>query len=117
MLKQIHSNEDFTIVTALLGKTGRLSFGVNGALKKFKVKKGTATWDFAINKKWHFDRINYECRQWKMTLNRHCELSDPTDYGWVNDDNRSLGIHWTECKPAPEALLEFLTCSCCKSEC
>ena len=43
MLKQIHSNEDFTIVTALLGKTGRLSFGVNGALKKFKVKKGTAT--------------------------------------------------------------------------
>ena len=51
ILKQIHSNEDFTIVTALLGKTGRLSFGVNGALKKFKVKKGTATWDFAINKK------------------------------------------------------------------
>ena len=65
----------------------------------------------------HIDRINYECRQWKMALNLHCELSDPTDYGWVNDDNRSLGIHWTECKPAPEALLEFLTCSCCKSEC
>ena len=65
----------------------------------------------------HFDRLNYQCRQWKTALNLHHELSDPTDHGWVNDDNGRLGIHWTECKPAPEAILEFVTCSCRKSEC
>ena len=56
----------------------------------------------------HFDRVNYQCRQWKMALNLHQELSD---------DNGRLGIHWTEYKPAPEAILEFVTCSCRKSEC
>ena len=65
----------------------------------------------------HFDRINYKCRQWKMMLNLHHELSDPADYGSVNDDNGSLRIHWTESKPALEAILKFVTCSCCKSEC
>ena len=65
----------------------------------------------------HFDRVNYQCCQWKMALNPHHELSDPTDHGWVNDDNGRSGMHWTECKPAPEAILEFVTRSCCKSEC
>ena len=45
------------------------------------------------------------------------ELSFPTYHGWVNDDNGRLGIHWTESKPALEAILEFVTCSCRKSEC
>ena len=52
-----------------------------------------------------------------MALNLHQELSDPADHGWINDDNERLGIHWTECEPAPEAILEFVTCSCRKSEC
>ena len=65
----------------------------------------------------HFDRANHQCRQRKMALNLHHELSDPTDHCWINDDNGRLGIHWTECKPAPEAILEFVTCSCRKSEC
>ena len=30
-----------------------------------------------------------------MALNLHHELSDPTDHGWVKDDNERLGIHWT----------------------
>ena len=63
----------------------------------------------------HFNRVNYQCRQWKMALNLHHELSDPTDHGWLNDDNGRLEIHWAECKPAPEAILQFVTCSCCKS--
>ena len=63
----------------------------------------------------HFDRANYQCHQWKMALRLHHEF-DPIDHGWVND-NGILGIHLKECKPAPEAILEFVTCSCCKSEC
>ena len=31
-------------------------------------------------------------------------------------DNGRLGIHRTECKPTPEAILKFITCSCRKSE-
>ena len=44
----------------------------------------------------HFDRVNYQCCQWKMALNPHHELFDPTDHGWVNDDNGRSGMHWTE---------------------
>ena len=50
-----------------------------------------------------------------MALN--LQLCDPTDHGWVNDDNGRFGIHWTECKPVLEAILEFVTCSCHKSKC
>ena len=63
----------------------------------------------------HFDRVNYQCRQCKIALNLHLELSDATDYSWVNDDNGRLGVHWTDCKPAQG--LEFVTCSCHNSEC
>ena len=52
-----------------------------------------------------------------MAFNLHHELSDPTDQGWVNDDSGKLEIHWTEHKSAPEGILEFVTCSCGKSEC
>ena len=54
----------------------------------------------------HFNKVNYQFRQWKITLNLHHELSDQTDHVWVNDDNGSLGIHWADCKP-----VEFVTCS------
>ena len=29
----------------------------------------------------HFDRVNYQCWQWKMALNFHHELFEPTDHG------------------------------------
>ena len=32
----------------------------------------------------HFDRINYQCHQWKMAVTFYHELSDLTDYAWVN---------------------------------
>ena len=54
----------------------------------------------------HFNKVNYQFRQWKIALNLHHELSDQTDHVWVNDDNGSLGIHWADCKP-----VEFVTCS------
>ena len=65
-----------------------------------------------------------------MALNFQHKLPDPTDHGQAtiecgftlkrvrdmtrtySQDNRSLGIPLTECKPAPEAILEFLICSC-----
>ena len=53
----------------------------------------------------YFDGVNYQCHQWKMALNLHTELPDPTDHDWVNEDNGSLGIRLTECKPAKEPIL------------
>ena len=142
IFKHIHSNENFTIATALLGETERLSLGIKEVLERmicvlYKAKdevnvNNTRYMLFSKSKKapppqsllptkdalyLHFDRVNYQCRQWKMALNLHHELSDSTDHGWVNDDNGRLGIHLTEYKPAPEAILEFVKCSCRKSEC
>ena len=137
IFKHIHANEDFTIATAVLDETERLSLGIEEVLErticvlykaKDKVNVNNARYMlFSDSKKappptkdalyLHFDRVKYQCCQWKMALNLHHELSDPNDHGWVNDDNERLGIHWTECKPAPEAIWKFVTRSCRKSEC
>ena len=120
--KHIHSNEDFTIATAVLGETERLSLGIKEVLErmicilyKAKDEVNVNNARYMLFSKWkkapppeslppkkdvlylHFDRVYYQCPQWKMALNLHHELSDPTDHGWVNDDNGKLGIHWTEC--------------------
>ena len=142
IFKHIYSNEDFTITTALLGETERLSLGIKEVLERMicslykakdEVNVNNARYMLFLKSKkaplseslpptkyalhLHFDRVDYQCRQGKMVLNLHHELSNPTDHGWVNDDNGRLGIHWIECKPVLEAVLEFVTCSCRKSEC
>ena len=137
-LKHINSNEDFIIATGLLCKIERLSLGLKVALERiicvnhkakyevnannakhmlFSMSKKTPPEPLPSTKDVYFDRVNYQCRPWKMALNLRHELSDPTDHGWVNDNNGSLGIHWKQCKPVPEVILEFVTCSCRKSEC
>ena len=118
IFKHIHSNEDFTITTALLGETEKLSLGIKEVLERMICVLYKAKDEFNVNNErymlfskskkapppyslqptkyglyLHFDRVNYQCRLWKMALNLHHELSDPTDHGCVNDDSGRLGIH------------------------
>ena len=62
----------------------------------------------------HFERSNYQCRQWKKALDHVSE--EPKNHGRKNE-NGSLEISWANEKPAPESILEFVTCNCRKSRC
>lgn len=64
----------------------------------------------------HFDRANYQCQQWKMARNRCHIVPNPDNHGWV-EGNGSLAVRWLTSKPAPEVILEFVSCSCRKREC
>ena len=36
-------------------------------------------------------------------------------HGWVCKDNELLDIRWMTCSPAPEEMLEFISCKCRKA--
>ena len=64
----------------------------------------------------HFDRANYQCHEWKSALDKDHLLLNPVGYGWKEDDGK-LAVNWTLFKPAPDSILEFVSCECKKSQC
>ena len=53
----------------------------------------------------------------KSTLSPNVDATDPVGHGWCKVGTETLEIKWMNQKPAPDALLEFLSCECKKSEC
>ena len=64
----------------------------------------------------HLMRVNYQVAEWKGALNSEHMPANPIGSGWILEDG-NLSIHWTINKPAPEEILEFVSCSCKKSKC
>ena len=64
----------------------------------------------------HFARANYQVREWKSALNIDYEQLDPDGKGWTTENN-ILNIKWMNQKPAPESILEFVSCQCRKNAC
>ena len=42
-------------------------------------------------------------------------VPDPKEGGWTSDDDGKLVIEWMSGSPAPDAVLQLLTCKCAKS--
>ena len=62
----------------------------------------------------HIKRANYQSFEWKRAL---CyEYSNPVGNGWIIEDG-ALSIQWTLNRPAPDEILEFISCNCKKSKC
>ena len=61
----------------------------------------------------HLDRVNYHIYKWKSALTNR-ELPDPTGHRWLMNDSE-MQIEWCIQKPAPDAVLEFVTCRCVKT--
>ena len=62
----------------------------------------------------HIKRANYQSFVWKRAL---CyEYSNPVGNGWIREDG-ALSIQWTLNRPAPDEILEFISCNCKKSKC
>ena len=65
----------------------------------------------------HARRANYQAGLWRRCLRQDPEEPDPQQHGWEvvgEPGKRHLDIDWMDLKPAPDAVLELLSCSCPK---
>ena len=64
----------------------------------------------------HIECANYQCKLWKKLLHYHPYLPHPIEHGWTDVDG-SLAVQWGHLKSALYSILEYVSCSCKKSEC
>ena len=62
----------------------------------------------------HIKRANYQAAIWKRSLERAPAVPSPVGRGWLLS-NEDLMPHWMDGFPAPEAVLDLLSCNCSKS--
>lgn len=59
----------------------------------------------------HVKRSNYQAAIWRRALSPCPDIPSPQEHGW-NIDNDVINFVWLDSKPAPEEVLELLSCSC-----
>ena len=64
----------------------------------------------------HAARANYQAAIWHRSLQADPEVPSPIECkGWTLSEEGELLITWMTGAPAPEVVLEFLSCKCKKS--
>ena len=67
----------------------------------------------------HMLRANYQAAIWQRSLEQFPEVPNPTGHGWKiesQDGQDVLAVDWMNGKPAPQALIDLLACTC-RREC
>lgn len=65
----------------------------------------------------HFQRDNYKCLLQRRSLYSEFPLPNSTNHCWVAEEDGSFAVQWTINRPAPESMLDFVSCSCSETEC
>eukprot|EP00794_Sanderia_malayensis_P001475 gene1475-1633_t len=60
----------------------------------------------------HCLRANYQAYIWRQALTPSIDIAPPEQNGWQIMEDGLLAIRWMTCKPAPEEVLELLSCDC-----
>ena len=59
----------------------------------------------------HASRANYQAAIWQRALDAN--IPSPIDCdGWVLDENGQLQVNWMTGSPAPDVVLQFMSCKC-----
>ena len=59
----------------------------------------------------HIHRANYQAYIWRSCFEQFPRIPEPEHYGWFYK-NETLSIDWMDGKPAPDAVLDLLSCVC-----
>ena len=62
----------------------------------------------------HIKRANYQTAIWRRAIVAQPNLPSPDGHGWIVCD-KEITINWMATKPAPNEILELLSCGCRKS--
>ena len=60
----------------------------------------------------HAMRANYQAAIWTGSLQQHPQVPSPVEHGWTRKDDGQLIVEWMRGSPAPEAVLQLLSCKC-----
>ena len=64
----------------------------------------------------HVKRANYQSFIWKRALHANPDITSPVGDGWSLSGD-VLEVVWMESLPAPESVLELITCDCRRLKC
>ena len=62
--------------------------------------------------KHHSMRANYQVAVWRRCLDAIPDIPSPDGNGWSTNEDNVISIFWNELKPAPEEVLQLLSCEC-----
>ncbi|KAJ8414129.1 hypothetical protein AAFF_G00067270 [Aldrovandia affinis] len=60
----------------------------------------------------HAMRANYQAGIWRANLQQHPHVPSKVEHGWARNDDGQLTVEWMRGSPAPEAVLQLLSCNC-----
>ena len=60
----------------------------------------------------HAMRANYQAGIWRGSLQQHLQVPNPVHHGWARDDDGRLTVKWMQGSPAPDVVLQLLSCNC-----
>ena len=63
----------------------------------------------------HILRANYQAAIWRRCLELSPSVPCPKDCGWTTDEDGNLAAEWMHGSPAPDAVLQLLSCKCVRS--
>lgn len=63
----------------------------------------------------HILCANYQAATWQRCLEPSTRVPSSTDHGWATDDDGNLVVEWMCGSPAPDVILQFLSCKCSRS--
>ena len=90
---------------------------VNEARYKLFCAKGSSTAQLPPCKdalELHAKRANYQAAIWRRSLQPQPVVPSPNGQGWSVDSSNSIPVNWLTLLPAPQQLLELVSCSCKK---
>ena len=62
----------------------------------------------------HTKRANYQTSIWKDALQQNPQKPSQAGFGWKESDDGNISIDWCPVNPAPDEVLELLSCNCNK---
>eukprot|EP00112_Aurelia_sp_Birch-Aquarium-sp1_P026953 Seg990.4 transcript_id=Seg990.4/GoldUCD/mRNA.D3Y31 product="Protein tesmin/TSO1-like CXC 4" protein_id=Seg990.4/GoldUCD/D3Y31 len=65
----------------------------------------------------HCKRVSYVTAIIEQALELNVEYPSPQGHGWIITSSGDLEIEWMTQKPAPDSILEMVSCSCKRSKC
>ncbi|KAG0717345.1 hypothetical protein GWK47_054660 [Chionoecetes opilio] len=63
----------------------------------------------------HALRANYQAAIWRRSLQSQPFVRTPKDCGWMTDEDGKLAVNWMRGSPAPDAVMQLLSCKCVRS--
>lgn len=63
----------------------------------------------------HILRSNYQAAIWRHCLVNQPTVPDPKEHGWTTDEEGNLTIEWMRGSPAPDAVLQLMSCKCARA--